>query len=217
MSYKLAVFDMDGTVLDTLDDLANAVNHTLSEFGMPPRTNKEVRSYLGNGVRNLIKCAAPGGTDEAVIDKMLDFYRPYYGAHSADRTAPYAGIPEMLKSLRAAGCRTALLSNKPDAPAVALCERYFPGLFDYAAGEKEGIVRKPAPDGLFPIFEKLGVDKSEAVYIGDSEVDVATAKNAGMDCIAVAWGFRDRDELAAAGADVIVSDAAELEKAILGK
>jgi len=215
MSYKLAIFDMDGTVLDTLDDLANAVNHTLIKFGMPTRSNREVRSYLGNGVRRLIESAAPDGTKEAVIDEMLQFYRAYYGEHSADKTAPYKGIEQALKKLRENGCKTALLSNKPDAPAVALTKKYFDGLFDYAAGEKEGIERKPSPDGLYPIFETFRIDKSEAVFIGDSEVDIMTAKNADMDCIAVTWGFRDRDELIAAGGLMLADSADELLRLIL--
>lgn len=215
MSYKLAIFDLDGTVLDTLGDLTDAVNHTLELYGLPLRTPKEIRSYLGNGARRLIELSAPTGTLENVIESLFAEFRSYYNANSAIKTAPYPGICEMLARLRAAGCRTAVLSNKPDAPVVTLCRQYFDGLFDIAAGEKDGVARKPAPDGIYPIMEALGASAADTVYIGDSEVDIDTARNAGLDCISVDWGFRDHDELTGAGAFRIVSSAEELEKAVL--
>jgi len=215
MSYKLAIFDLDGTVLDTIDDLADAVNHVLTEFGMPCRSIDEVRAYTGNGARRLIELSATPGTPNETVDKILSVYREYYGAHSEIKTAPYAGICEMLKKLRASGCRTAVLSNKPDAPVVTLCKKYFDGLFDYAAGEREGIIRKPSPDGIYQIMKLFGASAAETVYIGDSEVDIETARNAGLDCISVDWGFRDRSTLIDAGAVRIVSSADELLSAIL--
>lgn len=215
MSYELALFDLDGTVLDTIDDLADAVNHVLANYNMPPRTADEVCAFTGNGAYRLIELSVPKNTPSEITEKVFNDYRAYYAAHSEIKTAPYKGICEMLKKLRAAGCKTAVLSNKPDAPVVTLCAKYFPGLFDCAAGEKEGIKRKPAPDGILPILEKLGVSADKTVYIGDSEVDVETAKNAGLDCISVDWGFRSRDELIKAGAVRIVSTADELYDAII--
>lgn len=215
MSYKLAIFDLDGTILDTLDDLTNAVNYILTNYQKPLRTPTEIRSYLGNGVVKLIECAFGGSVNEETLSRAVAEYRVYYGEHADIKTKPYDGITEMLAELRAAGVKTAVLSNKPDAPTKALCSRYFDGLFDIAAGEKEGIVRKPAPDGVYPILESLGVSACDAVYIGDSEVDIETAKNSGMDGISVAWGFRDVDYLTESGASVMVYSADELKEAIL--
>lgn len=215
MSYKLAIFDLDGTILDTLEDLTNAVNYILIQYERPTRTPAEIRSYLGNGVVKLIECAFGDSVDGDTLSRAVSEYRVYYGEHADIKTRPYSGIPEMLAELRAAGVKTAVLSNKPDAPTKALCKRYFDGLFHIAAGEKEGIVRKPAPDGVYPILEELGVSACDAVYIGDSEVDIETAKNSEMDGISVAWGFRDVDYLKKSGASVIVYSADELKRAIL--
>lgn len=215
MPYSLAIFDLDGTVLDTLDDLADAVNHVLSEFGMPKRSPSEVRDFTGNGAFRLIELCVPQGTPTETVGKVFDAYREYYATHSDIKTAPYKGILEMLAKLRGAGYKTAVLSNKPDAPVVTLCEKHFGSLFDYAAGEKEGVARKPAPDGIVPILEKFGTSADEVVYIGDSEVDIETAKNAGLRCISVDWGFRPRAELIKAGAERVVSTADELLEALL--
>lgn len=215
MAYKLAIFDLDGTILDTLEDLTNAVNHILTKYGRPVCTPAEIRSYLGNGVIKLIECAFSSAVDEETLAKAVAEYRKYYGEHADIKTKPYDGVPELLSDLHLSGVKTAVLSNKPDAPTKALCEHHFGGLFDLAAGEKEGIPRKPAPDGVYPILDAFGISSNEAVYIGDSEVDIETAKNSGMDCISVAWGFRDEDQLKDSGASVIVYNAQELKKAIL--
>ncbi len=215
MSYKLAIFDLDGTILDTLEDLTNAVNHTLIKYGRPTRSPAEIRSYLGNGVVKLIECAFANPVDANILSSAVAEYRAYYGEHADIKTKPYDGVKEMLSYLRERGIKTAVLSNKPDAPTKALCKRYFGDLFDCTAGEKEGIPRKPAPDGVYPILDLFGLTPSDAVFIGDSEVDIATAKNAGMDCVCVCWGFRDMDVLLESGADMIAKDAEELMNLII--
>ena len=215
MKYELAIFDLDGTILDTLDDLTDAVNAALAASHFPARTREEVRGFVGNGIRLLIERAVPSGTNTAQIDTVFAHFKKYYAAHCADRTAPYAGVRELLQMLRAAGCRVAVLSNKADFAVQTLCARYFDGLLDAAAGERAGVLRKPAPDGVWALLSSLKVSRERAVYIGDSEVDVQTAQNAGLDAILVDWGFRTAAQLRAAGATCIVSDTAALADAIV--
>ena len=210
MKYQLAIFDLDGTLLDTLEDLADSANYIMRSFGHPERTISEIRSFVGNGIRKLIERSAPKDTPVEEVDRMLEQFKVYYGEHCADKTKPYDGIIELLQKLQKQGIKLAVVSNKADYAVKALCEQYFCGYFDEAVGEREGIARKPAPDTVYEVLKNLQIDKSQAVYIGDSEVDVQTAKNAEMDCIAVNWGFRDVDVLKAAGAEVIVSDPAGL-------
>lgn len=216
MNYKLAIFDLDGTILDTLEDLTDGVNYALSECGYPVRTIAEVRRFVGNGIRKLIERAVPSDTPEAEIDRVHGIFSPYYKAHCDVKTKPYDGIPEMLQALRAAGMETAVLSNKGDFAVQPLIRHYFPDLFTLAFGERPGIPRKPAPDAVFEILERLGTDKADAVYIGDSNVDIETARNAGLSCICVDWGFRDRVQLIEVGAERIVSTPEALRKALLG-
>ena len=208
MKYSLAVFDMDGTILDTLDDLTNTLNMSLERVGMPVRTKDEVRSFVGNGVGKLL---------EREIDALVAVFRENYAAHCADMTRPYDGIPEAIAELRRAGMKTAVVSNKVDFAVQALTEDYFPHLFDMAVGEREGVRRKPAPDPVFAVADALGVPLAEAVYIGDSDVDADTAANAGVDFIGVEWGFRPRDLLIAHGATVTVSHPRDLVPVILGE
>ena len=219
MHYSLAVFDLDGTVLDTLADLAAAVNAALSRHGYPKRTVGEVCSFVGNGVKKLIERAVPDGTAPEETAAVFEDFMAYYRLHCADKTAPYEGIPEMLLDLRAAGVRLAVLSNKAHAATVALCERYFPQLFDAVLGEREamGIRKKPAPDALFSLMREMGVTAKETVYIGDSDVDVQTAAAAGVDLLAVSWGFRSAKLLHEVGATVIADSAEELKNLILTK
>ena len=204
---KAIIFDLDGTVLDTLDDLANAVNHTLEVHNMPKRTLKEIRAILGNGARNLIERSVPEGTDAAVTDDVFEYYQKYYREHSEINTKPYDGIMDMLGTLKERGVKLAVLSNKPDAAVQPLAKKYFPGIFDYVSGEKAGIVRKPAPDGIYEALRVLDIPLEDTVFIGDSEVDIDTAKNASMDCISVCWGFRDADVLWDSGATCVISTA----------
>ncbi len=217
MSFRVALFDLDGTVLNTLDDLADAANAVLAANGMPQHTTDEIRMFVGNGIAKLIARAVPAGTDEATIRKVIGDFKAYYGAHCAEKTAPYTGILEVLSALRANGVRTAVVSNKADFAVQALAKRYFADLFDLALGECAARPAKPAPDMVYHVLDTLGATAEEAVYIGDSDVDVLTAKNAGLPCIAVTWGFRDRACLEKAGATVFADTAQALLNLILAQ
>ena len=214
MTQFIAIFDLDGTLLDTLDDLAGAVNRTLVSMGFPARTRDEVRAFVGNGVGKLIRRALPHGVDEAIFEAALSQFKSDYAAHNTDATAPYPGILNLLTALRAQGIRTAVVSNKFDAATRALCRRYFGDLIEVAVGEDEaaGLRRKPAPDTVLEAFSRLGVNPTDvrAVYIGDSDVDIDTATAASLPCISVTWGFRDEDFLRAAGATTLVHTTEEL-------
>ena len=216
MRYRLAIFDMDGTILNTLTDIADSVNATLEGMGMPTRTLEEVCRFVGNGIHKLIERAVPPNSSPETVEKTFDAFRVYYMAHCAEKTAPYEGISEMLAHLREAGYLLAVLSNKADAPVKALAERYFTGAFDLVLGQREGVPTKPAPDGVFDVLRTLGVAAADAVYIGDSEVDVATAQNAGLDGIFVTYGFRTEQVLRDAGGTEIYHTVAALEQALLG-
>ena len=209
---KLVLFDLDGTLLDTLQDLTAAVNHILEELGCPKRSAAEVRSYLGNGARELVRLALPFAVEDGILDEHLERYKKYYNAHSKIETKPYEGVIELLGELKKRGVRTAVVSNKPDAATKSLCQEYFDGLIDLAIGDRADIVRKPAADPILLAMRTL--DCEVAVHVGDSDVDVETAKNAGIPCVAVTWGFRDRHELESAGAEYFASDANELRACI---
>ncbi|MBQ7980652.1 MAG: HAD family hydrolase [Oscillospiraceae bacterium] len=215
MKYELAIFDLDGTILNTLDDLADSVNHVLAQHGFPLHTKDEVRMMVGNGILNLIKRALPKGTEQGTVEAVFADFNAHYKLHSADKTKPYDGITEMLEQLKANGVKLAVVSNKADYAMQTLCEKYFSGFFDAVAGEKQGVPKKPAPDGVNAILCKLGVERNKSVYIGDSDVDIQTADNAGLTCIAVDWGFRDRALLEKNGAEIIVSSPSEASKCIL--
>lgn len=212
MGYKLAIFDLDGTILNTLEDLADATNYALEKHGYSGRTIDEVRRFVGNGIRKLIERAVPPGLPAAEIDKVHETFSDYYQGHCADKTRPYEGILPLLQRLRAAGCLTAVVSNKADAAVQPLCRHYYEGLFDFAVGERAGIRRKPAPDAVFEVLRRLKMDEADAVYIGDSEVDIRTAENAGLDSIIVTWGFRDREFLESQGARRFVDRPEEIDK-----
>ena len=208
MKYKAVLFDMDGTLLDTLADMAAAVNHILSVHGYPLRTVEEVRAFVGNGARKLMERALlPDVTGDA-FEALLEEYRQWYEAHACVKTAPYPGVPAVLAALHRAGVRCAVVSNKPDGATRELAARFFPGL--PAFGQQDGIPAKPAPDMVYHALAELGVEASAAAYVGDSEVDVALARNAGLPLIAVSWGFRGREALEEAGAALVVDDAATL-------
>lgn len=210
MKYKLAIFDLDGTLLDTLEDLTDAVNYALNQCGYPTRTISEIRSFVGNGIRKLIERSLPADTEAAEIDRVHEIFSPYYKEHCNVKTHPYEGVLAMLQKLREEGVLTAVLSNKADFAVQPLMQQYFPDLFDAAFGERPGIPRKPAPNAVYEIIKLLDVQKEAAVYIGDSNVDIETACNAGLPCISVDWGFRSREQLLSAGAQVIISDPREL-------
>ena len=200
------LWDLDGTLLDTLEDLMDGVNYALAKFDLPARTLAEIRAFVGNGARNLLTRALEGRAD---VDEALAAFHEYYDVHCNDKTGPYAGIPEALAKL---GERypMAIVTNKPHSAAKPLCDRYFPGI--YARGEMAGTPRKPAPDSLVAAMQEIGVDT--CIYVGDSEVDVATAKNTGVPCLTVLWGFRDREELEQVGATHFCENTAELVEAV---
>lgn len=208
--YDLIIFDLDGTILNTLEDLTDSLNVILVENGYPQRTQSEVRGFVGNGIRLLIKRATPEGLPETTLDRLHQDFIQYYQLHCMDRTGPYEGIPELLREVRKRGFRTAVVSNKADSAVKILCDRYFNGLFDMVVGERKGISRKPAPDSVNEILSTLQISRERAVYIGDSDVDIATARNAGMDEIIVTWGFKDLDFLREMGAKCMVSEPKEI-------
>ena len=210
MKYRLVIFDMDGTVLDTLEDIAACLNYALGECGFPPRSISEVRGFVGNGIRMLIERGASPYATQSNIDRLYELFKERYATHSCDKTKPYDGIAEVITQLRASGCMTAIVSNKADFAVQKLCKRYFDGLFDIAVGEREGISRKPEPDSVNMVMAELSVSAADCVYIGDSDVDIETAKNAGIDCVSVTWGFRERDFLIASGAKMIAEKPSEL-------
>lgn len=214
MKYKLAIFDMDGTILSTLDDLANGVDYALSENGLPARSKQETRAALGRGVRFLIEQSVPAGLSDAEISKVEDDFLKYYKVHSMDNTRPYDGIVELIKEVRASGIKTAVVSNKIDSAVKELCANFFEGAFDVAYGERIGIPRKPNPKPINAIIDEFGLSKNEVVYIGDSEVDLLTANNAKIDHIIVTWGFRDRAFLERNGAKNLVESMEALKKEI---
>lgn len=210
--YDTYVFDLDGTLLDTLGDLAAATNYALRRHGMGERSVDEVRRFVGNGVRMLMVRAVPGGEENPLFDDALCTFREYYLEHSLDTTRPYDGIVEMLSELRRRGRRTAVVSNKFYAATQELCRHFFPGTIEVAVGEHEaeGIRRKPAPDTVEEAMRLLGAGKEGAVYIGDSDIDIMTARNTGLPCASVLWGFRDRDFLIKHGATELIERPSEL-------
>ena len=211
-SFSTYIFDLDGTLLDTLGDLAASVNYALRTHGMPEHSVDDVRRFVGNGVRKLMERAVPDGADNPRFDAAFATFRQHYMAHSLDTTRPYEGIPETLATLKARGCHLAVVSNKMMAATQELCRHFFPDTIEVAIGEDEaaGIRRKPAPDTVFAALKALGVGKENAVYVGDSDVDIQTACNAGLPCISVLWGFRDRDFLLQNGAETFISTPSEL-------
>lgn len=214
MNIKAVIWDLDGTLLNTLDDLAASVNAALAMNGMPLRSTEEVRAFVGNGIRNLMIRAVPGGEANPAFDKALEDFTRHYGAHSRDRTRPYDGILEMLDKLSAAGVKHAIVSNKIDFAVKALSRAYFGERMCAAIGDDPSRARKPAPDSVFAAMREMGVTAQETVYVGDSDVDVLTARNAGVPCVAVLWGFRDEACLRAAGAERLARTPDELREII---
>ena len=197
MSYKAVIFDLDGTILDTLQDLANSVNHALRTHGYPERTVDEVRRFIGNGIRVLMRRSCPAGISEEAQEAALATFRVHYDAHCKDFTAPYDGIRELLNALREQGIRTAVVSNKIEPAVIVLCDEHFPGQFEYMVGNRPDLAPKPAPDSVNEVIEKMGLERKDIV-------DIQTSDNAGLDCIGVEWGFRDGAYLRELGAKYIV-------------
>ena len=212
MHYTSVLFDLDGTLLDTLGDLTAAMNRTLTRHGLPERTRQQMRAALGNGARRLMELSVPVGTDGALFETLLAEYNTDYAAHCRIETAPYPGVDALLRQLHAQGRKLAIVSNKPDEAVRALRTEFFADTVPIAVGETAAIRRKPTPDMLLAAMEKLGAERTSTVYVGDSEVDIATARAAGLPCISVLWGFRDRDLLEQAGAQQFAADAGELAR-----
>ena len=215
MSIRAVLFDLDGTVLDTIDDLAASTNAVLSKHGFPTHDIAAIRSFVGEGIAKLIERALPSDTSCDVHATVLEDFKQYYALHSADSTKPYEGVIKMLHALKRAGLRLALVSNKADFAVQRLATHYFGTLFDVVLGERNGIPRKPAPDMVHNALRALDVSCEEAVFVGDSDTDVLTARNAGVNGVFVTWGFRDIPCLQAAGASLLASTPTELQKLIL--
>ena len=211
--FDSVIFDLDGTLLNTLGDLNAAVNYAMDRFGFPRRTIDETRRFIGNGVKRLIDLSVPEGTGEETSADCLKIYKEYYSSHLDVLTVPYDGIAELLKSLKSKGIRTAIVSNKYDSATKHLMSMFFGDLIDFSLGERPDIKRKPAPDALFYAINKIGA--KNPIYVGDSEVDVAIAHNAGLECIGVSWGFRGREVLKEHSCDYIVDTPEELIKIIV--
>ena len=210
MKYDAIFFDLDGTVVDSLQDIVDAVNHTMDHFGLPRRSPEQLKPHLGWGVGHLMRTILPEHT-QAQVDEVLAYYRPYYAIHAGDSSRPFDGIIPMLERLKGEGMALAILSNKPDAAVQPLAERYFADVVRRAVGERENVRRKPCPDMVAAAADWLHVPLNRCLYVGDTEVDIDTAKNAGIDCVCVTWGFRTREQLKKAGASIIVDTPEELE------
>jgi phosphoglycolate phosphatase len=212
---RAVLFDLDGTLLYTLDNISASVNHVLSAHGMPTRAPREMRSFIGHGVARLMALAAPSGTDEATVAQLLSELRVYYAAHGLDYVTPYDGVMDMLERLKANGIAMAIVSNKPEFSTEELRQHFFADYIDVALGDSPDRPRKPAPEAAFLALSRLGVSAEEAVLVGDGDADAATAKNAGLPCIGVTWGFRDAADLLAAGATALADTPAQVVEMIL--
>lgn len=204
------IFDLDGTLLDTIEDLTDSVNYILKKHDYPIHSINEIKSFVGNGMRRLIELASPNGLSDEKIENLFTELKEYYTAHSNIKTKLYPGILQLLDYLKSNGYKTAIVSNKNHAAVCELKQIYFKDYIEIAIGQQEGIKHKPYADCVFSALQNLGCERENAVYIGDSEVDVKTAQNAGTACVAVSWGFRSRRELIEAGAEIIVDDASEI-------
>lgn len=204
------IFDLDGTLLNTLDDLADSVNFALGKFGFPERSHEEIKSFVGNGVRNLMQLSTPGGLDNPQFESCLEAFREHYSKNMNNKTRPYEGIMELLAGLAGKNYKLAIVSNKFDRAVKELAKEFFGEYIGVAIGESGGVRKKPEPDCVFEALKELAAESGEAICVGDSEVDVRTARNAGIPCVGVTWGFRSKELLAAEGADHIIDSPLEL-------
>ena len=214
--YQAVIFDLDGTLLNTLDDLHAAVNHTMSALNHPLRTKDEVRSFVGDGIKELIKRSLPEGNTSDMVP-AYDIFCRYYSEHNAQKTLPYAGMVPLVQRLRQSGVQTAVVTNKTDFAANALCDKFFPDCFHTVIGARDNLAKKPSPDGVHQALTQMNVQRAHAVYVGDSDVDFQTAKNAGLDCILVSWGFRDKALLEKLQPLAVADDAKSLQNLLLGE
>lgn len=215
MKYDAVIFDMDGTILNTLDDLKDSINHVLEKMGFPLRTGAEVAGFLGNGVHELVRCVLPANTSAEQTSEFLEAFKARYKEHLNDKTRPYDGVIDVLRTLCERGIKTAVVSNKYDVAVKLLSNEYFGDLLMSAVGESETVCKKPAPDGVLLAMEELGVSKEKTLYVGDSEVDVETARNAGIPCVGVTWGFRTKEVLVEAGAAYLIDSPEALLNIVL--
>jgi phosphoglycolate phosphatase len=210
MTYNTIIFDLDGTLLNTLDDLTDSVNYSLEKHDFPSRTIAEVKSFVGNGVKRLMDLAVPNGTPADMTASCLAMFREHYSKNMRNKTKPYNGIPELLHSLNEKGCKLAIVSNKFDSAVKELCKEYYGEYISVAIGDSPNVLKKPAPDSVYTALSELNSTQNVTLYVGDSDVDVHTAHNAGVKCVGVTWGFRSRELLKEVGADYIIDDPMEL-------
>lgn len=215
MKYDVVIFDLDGTILNTLDDLADSLNHILEKNNFPIHTKDEVRMFVGNGIHKLIERALPQGTDAQTLELIYEEFSEYYSQHSQDLTKPYDGIPELFKELKNLGIKVAVNSNKNEEIAKIVCDKYFPGMIDYIAGGTKDAPIKPDPAGVNRILNQLHIKDKAALFVGDSDVDYMTGVNAGIDVVNVSWGFRDENFLREHGAKTIFENVEKLKRYIL--
>ncbi len=215
MSINCIVFDLDGTLLNTLDDLANGVNYTLEKFGYPTHEIEKYKYFVGNGMKNLINRAVPEEIKNTEIEKdILTAFMEYYSAHSTDLTRPYDGVEDMIDALKDRGIKIGMVTNKAHNAAIDIMEKYFSGKFDYVLGQSEKFPLKPNPASAIFVCETLGCTPENSIFVGDSGVDMETGKNGGFLPVGVLWGFRDKDELISNGAKAVISHPAELLKIV---
>ena len=212
MKYDAVLFDLDGTVLDTVEDIADSLNRALENHGFARISTAQAESFLCNGTRRLVELALPESCPESVKEDVIEEYRGLYDRFCHEKTRPYRGMVELIKALKAAGVKTAIVSNKPDSMVQTLATVYYPGVPDVVLGEREGLARKPAPDMVQFALKAIGAEAGRSIYVGDTEVDILTARNAGLGCISVPWGFRSREQLEKAGADPIADTVEELAR-----
>ena len=216
MRFSTVIWDLDGTLLNTIDDLRDCVNHVLAKFGYPLRTIPEMKMFVGSGIRVMLARAVPGGEENPQFEEMFACFTEYYSIHCQDKTAPYEGVNEVLATLRKNGCKMAIVTNKIQSAAEELCHNLFPEV-EIVIGDSPDIQKKPAPDGVYKAMSLLGADPTATAYIGDSNIDVETAKAAGLPCLAVLWGFRTKEQLLSYGAEHLFDTPDALAAHILGE
>ena len=215
--FPYVIFDLDGTLLNTIDDLAGAGNHVCALHGWPAQPVEAYKRMVGNGIPRLVERFAPPGTDRGTLDRAFQEFMAWYGVHKEDRTAPYPGVPQAVQALKEAGVSVAVLSNKADRMAGPVVEHYYPGVFPFIQGAVDGLPVKPDPILLHRLMERMGADPAVTLFVGDSNVDIQTAKNGGLASCGVLWGFRSRQELEAEGADYLAETPEELIQVVLGR
>ncbi len=210
MKIDTIIFDLDGTLLYTIEDLTDSTNYALEHFGYPKRTIKEITSFVGNGVRLLIERAIPNGKDNPNLEECLTMFKTHYSNNMFNKTKPYDNIIETLKELKKQNYKTAVVSNKFDSAVKELCKKYFNGLIDSSAGQRDNVNKKPAPDAVYEVMKELNVTNEQCIYVGDSEVDIKTAENAGIPCLSVTWGYKSIDFLYQNGAETLIYSPEEI-------